>query len=64
MNEHTGQTLTITKKQFSADYHVLLFTGQQTDEKESKTISPDFPTESKAESFALKLMDKHPDGIT
>jgi hypothetical protein len=55
--------LIITKKQFSSNYYVLIFVAEQTDEKDGKIISPNFSTESKAEAYALKLMNKHTDGI-
>ena len=57
VNEITGQTLIISKKEFSANYHVLLFAGEQTNEEESKKISPDFSKETKAEAFALDWME-------
>ncbi len=64
VNENTGQALIISKKEFSQDYHVLLFCGKQTKkEEESKKISPDFATQPKAETFALNWMEKHPNGI-
>ena len=59
----TGQTLIISKKEFSAKYHVLLFAREQIDEAESKKISPEFPKEPKAEAFALDWMAKHPNGM-
>jgi hypothetical protein len=62
-NECTGQTLIVTKKQFSSNFHVLVFVGQQADEKDAKIVSPVFSAESKAEAYAIKLMTKHPDGI-
>jgi hypothetical protein len=62
VNENTGQTLIISKKEFSQNYHVLLFNGKQTKKEESKIISPDFPTQPKAETFALNWMEKHPNG--
>ena len=63
VNESTGQTLIISKKEFSENYHVLLFAGQQTDKNESKRISPEFSTESKAEAFAMDWLEKHPNGL-
>ncbi len=63
VNESTGQTLIVSKKEFSENYHVLLFAGQQTTKNESKRISPEFSTEAKAEAFAIDLMEKHPNGI-
>ena len=63
INENTGQTLIILKKEFSENYHVLLFNGEQTNKEESKKISPEFPTHAKAEAFAMNLMETHPNGI-
>jgi len=62
VNEYTGQTLIVSKREFSANYHVLLFAGEQTSEEESKKISPDFSKETKAEAFAVDWMGKHPNG--
>jgi hypothetical protein len=63
VNEITGQTLIVSKKEFSKNYQVLLFAGQQTDKNESKCISPEFSTEPKADAYAVDLMKKHPNGI-
>ena len=63
VNENTGQTLIVSKKEFSQNYNVLLFVGEQTEKKEGKKISPDFRTESKAEDFAINWMGKHPNGM-
>jgi hypothetical protein len=63
VNESTGQTLIVSQKEFSKNYRVLLYAEQQTDEKESKCISPEFSTEPKADAFAEDLMKKHPNGI-
>lgn len=63
VNENTGQTLIVSKREFSANYHVLLFPGEQTNEAESKKISPEFSKQTKAEAFALDWMGKHPNGI-
>ena len=62
VNEVTGQTLIVSKKDFSQNYHVLLFVGEQIDKDEAKKISPDFHTEAKAEVFAIDWMKKHSDG--
>ena len=62
VNENTGQTLIVAKKDFSENYHVLLFLGEQTDETESKKISPEFSKKTKAEAIALDWMGKHPNG--
>jgi len=64
VNEKTGQTLTVAKKDFSANYHVLVFVAEQTEDAEGKKISPDFSKETKAEAFALDWMGKHPNGTT
>jgi len=61
MNEVTGQNLVVTKKQYGEHYVVMLFSKMSTDEQGTK-ISPDFPTESKAEAFAMDWMSKHPNG--
>ncbi len=63
VNETTGQTLIISKKEFSQNYNVLLFVGEQTSKNEGKKISPDFQTEAKAETFAIDWMGKHPNGL-
>lgn len=62
LNEATGQTLVVVKKEFGMHYHVLLFTGERTEDSEGKQISPDFSTEVKAEAFALDWMKKNPNG--
>ena len=61
VNEETGQTLIVSKKEFSSKYHALLFAGEQTDE-EGKQISPDFLKDTQAETFALDGW-KHPNGM-
>jgi hypothetical protein len=63
INENTAQTLIILKKEFSENYHVLLFFGEQTNKEESKIISPEYPTKAKAEAFAFSWMEKHPNGM-
>ena len=63
LNENTGQTLTICKKPFGQTYHVSLFGGKKTDEADGKCISPEFATTSKAQAYAIDLMEKHPNGI-
>ena len=62
VNETTGQTLIVSKKEFSQKYHVILFVGEQTDKKEGKKISPDFRTDAKAEAFAINWMEKNSGG--
>jgi len=63
VNENTGQTLIVLKKDFSKNFQVLLFAGKQTDKEEGKPISPDYPSEPRAEAFAVDWMEKHPDGM-
>jgi hypothetical protein len=63
LNETTGQTLVVSKKEFSQTYHVSLYIGKQTIETDSKRVSPEFATESKAEAYALDWMEKHPNGL-
>ncbi len=62
VNETTGQTLIVAKKDFSENYHVSLFVGEQTDKVEGKKISPEFSKKIKAEAFAIDWMGKHPNG--
>jgi hypothetical protein len=64
VNETTGQTLTISKKEFSSSYHALLFAGEQTNDAQGKKISPDFSKKTQAETSALNWMEKHPNGIS
>lgn len=63
LNDCTGQTLIVSKKEFSQNYNVTLFAGQQTDKAEGKKISPDFATKVKADAFAVDWMERHPNGI-
>ena len=63
INENTGQTLIVLKKEFSKNFQVLLFEGKQTDKGESKPISPDYSSQPKAEAFAVDWLEKHPDGM-
>jgi hypothetical protein len=61
INAATGQNLIVTKKQYGEHYIVLLFPKAKNDD-EGRKISPEFPTETKAESFARDWMNKHPRG--
>jgi hypothetical protein len=61
INETTGQNLVVTKKQFGVHYVVLLFPRVRIDDK-GETISPAYATASKAESYAMGWMEKHPIG--
>ena len=63
INENTGQTLIVAKKEFSENYHVLLFVGEETNKAESKKISPEFSKKTEAEAVALNWMGKHPNGM-
>ena len=62
VNDTTGQTLIILKKEFSQNFHVLLFAGQETSKEEGKKISPEYATKDKAETCAIDWMEKHPNG--
>ena len=61
VNETTGQNLVVTKKEFGAEYVVLLFPRVRVDDK-GETISPEYATAPKAEAYALNWMTKHPTG--
>lgn len=62
LNETTGQILVVAKKEFGEHFYVLLFNGVRTENSEGKTISPIFPTEAKAEAYAIRWMTKNPNG--
>lgn len=64
INENTAQTLTICKKQFGQTYYVSLYAGENTGEADGKRISPEFTTTAKAQTYAIALMEKNPNGIT
>jgi hypothetical protein len=64
LNETTGETLIVAKAEFGLHYRVVLFEGKRKEEKEGKKISPDYPTEAKAEAFAFDWMTKNPNGST
>ena len=61
MNETTGQSLVVTKKQFSEHFVVLLFPKIKNDE-EGRKISPEYATEAKATAFAMDWMSRYPKG--
>ena len=61
INATTGQNLIVAKKQYGEHYLVMLFPKVKNDE-EGRKMSPEFPTESKAESFAMDWMNKNPRG--
>jgi hypothetical protein len=63
LNEKTGQTLMICKKQFGQTFHVAIFGGKITDEADGKRVSPEFATTAKAQTYAIHLMEKHPNGM-
>jgi hypothetical protein len=62
INAETEQSLAVTKKQYGEHYLVLLFPQIRNDD-EGRKVSPEFPTRSKAESFAMDWMGKHPRGV-
>ena len=64
VNETTGQTLVIAKQEFAEHYHVLLFKQERTDDVDADKISPEYASEAKAEAFAIKWMEKNPNGTT
>ena len=62
LNDTSGQTLVVSKKEFSNNYHVRLFECGQTKKDEGKTISPDYATKAKADAFArldAKTSNRH-----
>ena len=61
INATTGQNLIVKKKQYGEHYSVRLFLEMRNDD-EGRRVSPEFPTESKAEAFAVDWMNKHPKG--
>ena len=61
INATTGQNLIVKKKQYGEHYSVRLLSEIRNDD-EGNRISPEFPTESKAEAFAMDWMNKHPRG--
>jgi len=63
MNATTGQNLVVSKKEFGEHYLVMLFPMVKNDDEEGWKISPEYGTESKAESFAMDWMNKHPKGV-
>ncbi|HVP26460.1 MAG TPA: hypothetical protein VMT26_02185 [Candidatus Bathyarchaeia archaeon] len=62
INSTTGQNLVVTKKEYGEHYLVMLFPEIRS-EDEGKEVSPAYSTRSKAESYAMGWMDKHPKGI-
>ena len=62
VNDTTGQTLVILKKEFSQNFNARLLAGQETRKEEGKKISPDYTTQAKAEACAIAWMEKHPNG--
>jgi hypothetical protein len=63
LNENTAQTLTICKKQYGQTYYVSLFAGEKNAEESGKRVSPEFATIAKAKTYAIDLIEKHPNGI-
>ena len=63
LNETTQQILVVEQKQFSLDYHVIVYEGKRTRNTVMRVVSPEFETEAKAMAFAVKLMLKNPNGI-
>jgi hypothetical protein len=63
MNATTGQNLVVSKKEFGEHYLAMLFPMVKSDDEKGRKISPEYGTESKAESFAMDWMNKHPKGV-
>jgi hypothetical protein len=61
-NDCSGQTVLVSQKEFSRNFHVRLFESGQTEKDEGKTISPEYATKAKADVFAEDWMIKHPNG--
>ena len=64
LNDTTGQTVLVSQKEFSRNFHVRLLECGQAKKNEGKTISPEYATKAKADAFAEDWMQKHPNGIT
>jgi hypothetical protein len=62
INDTSGQTLVVKKKEFGEHYLVLLFPLERNDDEKGRKISPEFQTESKAEAFAMDWLKKNPKG--
>jgi hypothetical protein len=62
INVTTGQNLVVKKKQYGEHFSVRLFPEMKNDDNEGRRVSPEFPTESKAEAFAMDWMNKHRKG--
>jgi len=62
MNMETGENLVVTKTEFGVHYLVMLFPLIRNSDEQSRKISPEYATESKAEAFAVDWMNKHPKG--
>jgi hypothetical protein len=63
VNATTGQNVVVVKKPYGEHYLVMLFPLVRNSAQEGKKISPEYAAESKAETFALGWMDKHPKGV-
>jgi len=63
LNETTGQTLVISKKQFCQTFHAIIYVAKPTKEADGKIVSSEFETFEKAETYATDLMRKNPNGI-
>lgn len=63
INENTGQTLIVSKREFSEKFQALIFVGKQSDKEEGKPISPEYSSFARAEAFSVDWMQKHPDGM-
>lgn len=61
-NVTTGQTLMVTKSEFGLHYRVVLYEGRDRENEEGEKLSPEYPTETRAEAFAIDWMIKNPKG--
>jgi hypothetical protein len=65
VNEATGQTLAIRKKEFGEHYAVWLSSTESGGgNQEEQKLSPDFPTLAKADAFAAKWLQNNPNGTS
>lgn len=61
-NETSEQIVVVLQKEFSRNFQVRLFEPGHTEKEEGKTISPDYASKARADSFAEDWMQKHPKG--
>jgi hypothetical protein len=64
LNDNSGQTVVVSRKEFSKNFYVRLFDSGHAEKDDGKTISPEYATKTKADAFAHDWMQKHPNGTT